>query len=118
MTTLSEKTCIPCKGGVPPISQSAIELFLRELPEWRVVDDHHLEKRFKFKNFLDALSFVNEIGAIAEEQQHHPNISFTWGQVTVQIWTHKIDNMTESDFILAARIEEIDSLVIAAKTDE
>lgn len=114
MKTLSEKTCIPCSGGVPSISQAAREQFLCELPDWQVIDNHHLEKQFKFKNFLDALAFVNKVGAIAEDQQHHPNISFTWGQVTVQIWTHKIDNLTESDFILAAKIEELDCLVTGA----
>ena len=76
-------------------------------PGWRIVDDHHLEKEFTFPNFADGLAFVNRVGAVAEELDHHPDIYLAWGKVRLQIWTHKINGLTESDFILAAKIDEL-----------
>lgn len=74
---------------------------------WRVVNDHHLEKEFTFKDFLGALAFTNKVGELAEEQGHHPDIYLAWGKVRITIWTHKIDGLTESDFVLAAKIERL-----------
>jgi 4a-hydroxytetrahydrobiopterin dehydratase len=74
---------------------------------WQVVDEHHLEKEFVFKDFRQALEFVNEVGELAEAEGHHPDIYLSWGKVRVTIWTHKIDGLTESDFILAAKVSEI-----------
>lgn len=105
---LARKSCVPCQGGVPKLSESAARELLAQLPgDWEVVDGHHLERRYAFPDFLQALAAVNRIGALAEEQGHHPELGLGWGHVDVQIWTHKIDGLTESDFILAAKIEEI-----------
>jgi 4a-hydroxytetrahydrobiopterin dehydratase len=101
---LAEKTCVPCRGGVPPLTAQQIQPFASEIPDWNVVNNHHLEKEFRFPDFKTALDFVNRAGAIAEEQGHHPDIYLAWGRVEFKIWTHKIDGLTESDFILAAKI--------------
>ncbi len=105
MTSLAERQCIPCKGGVPPLSGAESARLLAELDGWQVVDNHHLEKQYTFKNFVDALALVNRIGAIAEEQNHHPDLFLAWGKVGVTIWTHKINGLTESDFVLAAKCD-------------
>lgn len=106
MCSLAEKTCVPCRGGVPPLKGAELEKLRAQLPGWRVVDEHHLQRTYTFPDFKQALEFVNRIGAIAEEQGHHPDLGLTWGQVEVQIYTHKIDGLTESDFVLAAKIEK------------
>jgi len=105
MSGLAERQCVPCKGGVPPLTSSEIEPLLAQVDEWSVVDTHHLEKQYKLKNFAEALELVNRIGAIAEEQSHHPDIMLAWGRVKVTIWTHKINGLTESDFIFAAKCD-------------
>lgn len=104
---LSEKTCVPCRGGVPPLSRDEIAPLVAQVDSWYVVDSHHIRKEFEFPDFLTALQFVNRVGKIAEEQGHHPDISLGWGKVVLTIWTHKIDGLTESDFILAAKVDEI-----------
>ena len=102
---LSEKTCIPCRGGVPPLTADEIRPLAAQVQDWNVVNHHHIEKDFKFPDFRAALTFTNKVGEIAEEQGHHPDIYLAWGKVGVKIWTHKIDGLTESDFILAAKID-------------
>jgi len=102
---LSEKTCVPCRGGVPPLTADQIRPLSAEVNDWNVVNNHHIEREFKFKDFKTALDFTNKVGAIAEDQAHHPDIFLAWGKVGVKIWTHKIDGLTESDFILAAKID-------------
>ena len=104
MSGLSSKTCVPCRGGVPPLRGEEIQPLIEQVPGWRVVDEHHLEREFTFSDFLTALDFVNRVGSIAEEQGHHPDIELSWGKAGVKIWTHKINGLTESDFILAAKI--------------
>jgi 4a-hydroxytetrahydrobiopterin dehydratase len=104
MTDLASKTCVPCRGDVPPLSGAKLRDLSRQVPGWEVVDEHHLEREFRFKNFREALDFVNRVGELAEEQAHHPDIDFGWGRATVKIFTHKIDGLTESDFILAAKV--------------
>lgn len=104
---LARKTCVPCTGGVPPLKAAEIAEYLRTLPGWKAVNDHHLVKEFRFPDFAQALAATNRIGKIAEEQSHHPDLQLGWGRVQVEIWTHKIDGLTESDFILAAKIDEI-----------
>jgi 4a-hydroxytetrahydrobiopterin dehydratase len=105
---LAQKECVPCKGGVPPLEGRELRALQEELDAgWKVVEEHHLEKTFDFDDFVGALEFVNRVGELAEEQGHHPNLFLTWGEARVQIWTHKIDGLTESDFILAAKIEEL-----------
>ena len=109
MNNLASRDCVPCRGGVPPLGGVEIQELLKELSGWEVVEEHHLRKIFEFKNFREALRFVNRIGELAEEQGHHPDISFGWGRAEVSIWTHKIDGHTESDFILAAKIDKQES---------
>ena len=105
---LSDKTCIPCRGGVPPLQAAELARLYDELGhDWQLVDGHHLAKEYQFKDFAEALAFVNRLGAIAEEQGHHPDIYLAWGRAEVKIWTHKIDGLTESDFILAAKIDAL-----------
>lgn len=105
---LADEKCIPCRGGVPPLKGGDLASVARELGgDWRVVDEHHLEKEFKFADFATALAFTNRIGAVAEAEGHHPDIYLAWGKVRVTIWTHKIDGLTRSDFVLAAKIDRV-----------
>lgn len=105
---LAKKDCIPCKGGVAPLKGNEITKLLEELANnWQVISEHHLKKEFKFPDFRTALNFTNQVAEIAEEQNHHPDIYLAWGKVEITIWTHKIDGLTESDFVLAAKIENI-----------
>ena len=104
---LSDKTCVPCRGGVPPLPGPQIADLHRQLASgWEVVQEHHLRREFTFDDFANALAFVNRIGAIAEDQGHHPDIYLAWGMVRTDIWTHKINGLTESDFILAAKFDD------------
>ncbi|HWG58017.1 MAG TPA: 4a-hydroxytetrahydrobiopterin dehydratase [Candidatus Acidoferrales bacterium] len=107
MTELSSKTCVPCSGGVPPLAGKELEALAKQVPQWKVVNGHHLTRSFTFSDFKQALAFVNKAGAVAEEQGHHPDILLSWGKAEVTTWTHKIDGLTESDFILAAKIDKI-----------
>src|SRR6266496_4748741 len=107
MSDLATRECVPCRGGIPPLKGTEITNLLSELSGWEVVNEHHLQKAFSFSNFREAQDFVNKVGAIAEEQGHHPDIRFGWGRAEITIWTHKIDGLTESDFILAAKIDQI-----------
>lgn len=104
---LSKKQCVPCRGGVPPLKGEQLTELHKQLSKgWKVVDEHHLEKEYLFKNFQEALDFTNKLGMIAEEEGHHPDIFLSYGKTKVQIWTHKIDGLTESDFILAAKYDK------------
>jgi 4a-hydroxytetrahydrobiopterin dehydratase len=105
--SLADKTCVPCRGGVSPLKGDALNALKTELPDWEVVAEHHLHKVFRFPDFRKALHFVNRAGAIAEEQGHHPDILLAWGKAEVTIFTHKIDGLTESDFVLAAKINQV-----------
>lgn len=107
MSDLAEQECVPCRGGVPPMSHEDIEQYLGKVSGWGVERDHHLVKGFPFPDFVSALAFVNTIGALAEAQGHHPDIYLAWGMVRVEIWTHKINGLAESDFILAAKIDAL-----------
>ena len=108
MSDLANKTCVPCRGGVPPLGSAEIATLRAELAEgWEVIAEHHLQKEFKFPDFRTALAFTNQVGELAEEQGHHPDIYLAWGKVEVTIWTHKIDGLHESDFILAAKIDRL-----------
>lgn len=106
MGDLASKSCVPCRGGAPPLAGDDLRQLEKELGEgWIVLRDHHLEKSFEFPDFKEALDFTNRVGAIAESEGHHPDIHLSWGKVRIEIWTHKIDGLTESDFILAAKID-------------
>ena len=107
MTDLASKTCVPCKGDVPALAGKELADLAKEVPGWKVVDGHHLKREFKFKNFVEALAFVNKVGGVAEQQGHHPDIALAWGKAEVTTWTHKINGLTESDFILAAKIDRL-----------
>ncbi len=108
MSDLASQQCVPCKGGVPPLTSAEIEpLKARIDTDWQVIDDHHLSRLYTFKNFRKALDFVNGVGEMAEEQQHHPDVYLAWGKARVEIWTHKIDGLTESDFVFAAKCDRI-----------
>jgi 4a-hydroxytetrahydrobiopterin dehydratase len=103
---LADGKCVPCRGGVPPMSEPEARAMAERLDNgWELVDGHHLRKTYRFKNFREALDFTNRLGAVAEAEKHHPNIFLAWGEVTVELWTHKIDGLTESDFILAAKAD-------------
>jgi len=106
-TDLADRKCVPCRGGVPPLTRQEMEPLLARVSEWQAEADKKLVKEFRFKNFAEALDFVNRIGAVAEEEGHHPDLYLAWGLVRVYIWTHKIDGLTESDFILAAKIDRL-----------
>jgi 4a-hydroxytetrahydrobiopterin dehydratase len=107
MADLASRECVPCRGGVPPLKGQELTRLVDELDGWAVVEEHHLRKVFKFGNFREAQEFVNKVGALAEEQGHHPDICYGWGRAEITIWTHKIDGLTESDFILAAKIDQL-----------
>jgi 4a-hydroxytetrahydrobiopterin dehydratase len=105
--SLSEKTCIPCRGGIPPLTRSQFEPLLTELSSWQVINESRLRKTYKTKDFAEALALANKIGALAEQQGHHPDLTVRWGELIIDLWTHKIDGLTESDFILAAKIDKL-----------
>ncbi|HET6889959.1 MAG TPA: 4a-hydroxytetrahydrobiopterin dehydratase [Pyrinomonadaceae bacterium] len=107
MSELASRQCVPCRGGVPPLTGEEIAKLSPQLQGWNVINEHHLSKSYKFSNFAEAQSFVNRVGELAEEQGHHPDICFGWGRAEISIWTHKIDGLTESDFILAAKIDQL-----------
>jgi 4a-hydroxytetrahydrobiopterin dehydratase len=108
MHDLASKTCVPCRGGVPPLTGEELVRLAAELGHgWTVVDGHHLEKTYQFPDFLQALEFTRRVGEMCEEQGHHGDIHLAWGKVKLQIWTHKIDGLTESDFVWAAKAERL-----------
>ena len=106
--SLADQTCVPCKGGVPPMERARAEELLRELDEgWELNADGHLQRTYSFSNFVDAMAFANRVGDIAEEQNHHPDLSVAWGKCTVEIWTHKIGGLTDSDYYFAAKVDRV-----------
>ena len=107
MSDLADKTCVPCRGDVPPLRGKELEELESQLPDWEVVEGHHLRREFRFRNFREALDFVNRVGELAEEQGHHPDVEFGWGRAAITIFTHKIDGLTESDFVLAAKVDRV-----------
>jgi 4a-hydroxytetrahydrobiopterin dehydratase len=107
MSELASKTCIPCHGGVPPLQGAELAALAGQVAGWQVVEEHHIVKRYTFPDFITALRFVDRVGALAEEQGHHPDILLTWGNVQITLWTHAVKGLTESDFILAAKIDRL-----------
>ena len=108
MSALAEKECVPCKGGVPPLKGQELKRLASELGGgWQVPGEHQLEKEYRFKDFREALAFTNKVGELAEAQGHHPDIYLAWGKVKLTIWTHKINGLTESDFVLAAKADKL-----------
>ena len=108
MDNLSAKDCIPCQGGVPPLSEEESAAFLAQVnSDWSVIDNHHLIRTWEFPDFSTSLDFTNQLGAICEEQGHHADFQLSWGKVVAVIFTHKIDALTESDFVLASKFDQI-----------
>jgi len=108
MPSLADKTCVPCRGGVPPLKGKELAAIHQQLPdpaEWKIVNEHHIVRSYKFPDFKTALAFVNRVGELAEKQGHHPDILLAWGKVEITTWTHAVNGLTESDFILAAKID-------------
>jgi len=107
MSVLAQETCIPCRGGVPPLKGEELDALQEKLGNgWQIINEHHLEKEYIFADFRQALDFTVKVGEVAENQDHHPDIYLVWGKVKLTIWTHKIDGLTESDFILAAKADQ------------
>jgi 4a-hydroxytetrahydrobiopterin dehydratase len=107
MSKLAEQHCVPCRGGVPPLKGAELVRYAEQLPDWKIVEEHHVAKSFLFADFKTALDFVNRVGAVAEQEGHHPDLCLGWGKVDVQIYTHKIRGLTESDFVMAAKIDQV-----------
>jgi 4a-hydroxytetrahydrobiopterin dehydratase len=105
MSELAGKSCVPCRDGTPPLPDEEARRLLAQLDGWSIENGHHLAKRWKFPDFAAALAYVNELGAIAEQEAHHPDITLGWGRVGVEIWTHAAGGLTENDFILAAKAD-------------
>ena len=107
MSDLAAKTCVPCRGGVPPLKGEELTGLQKQVDGWNIIEEHHITKTFTFPDFRGALEFVNRVGELAEERGHHPDILLAWGKVDITTWTHKINGLTESDFVLAAKIDQL-----------
>jgi 4a-hydroxytetrahydrobiopterin dehydratase len=104
---LADKKCVPCRGGTPPLKGIELENLHADVPKWTVTNEHHIRREFRFPDFKQALQFVNRVGALAENEGHHPDILLAWGKVGITLWTHTIDGLTESDLIMAAKIDRL-----------
>ena len=104
---LASQTCVPCRGGVAPMKGAELQQILQQVPQWKAVNEHHITRAFTFPDFKQALALVNRVGEVAEQQGHHPDILLKWGKVEITLWTHKIDGLTQSDFIMAAKIDQL-----------
>ena len=104
---LADQECVPCEGGIPPLTREEIERLLPQLEGWQVVELHHLDKVYSFPDFAQALAFVNRVGELAEAVGHHPDLHLSWGKVRVEIWTHKIDGLSTSDFVFSAKADSL-----------
>jgi 4a-hydroxytetrahydrobiopterin dehydratase len=114
-TSIAEKTCTPCHGGIPPLTRDEAESLQTQVPDWQLVDDaHRVDRTFRFRNFREALRFVQQVGELAETEGHHPDISFGWGYATVSLRTKKIKGLHQNDFIMAAKIDRLAQGAIAA----
>ncbi|HWQ90537.1 MAG TPA: 4a-hydroxytetrahydrobiopterin dehydratase [Clostridia bacterium] len=110
MKDLAQQECVPCKSGGTPLKGKELADLSRQIGnEWRVIDEHHLEREFSFKDFREALDFTNQVGELAESQNHHPDIYLAWGKVKLTLWTHKISGLSESDFVFAAKVNQLRS---------
>ena len=111
MTDLFKKKCKPCEGGIPALDISEIHKYQKKIDGWNVKKNEKniffLEKNFKFKNFLNSQNFINKVGEVSENENHHPDILFGWGYSKISITTHAIEGLSENDFILAAKIDQI-----------
>ncbi len=106
-TNLADRNCVPARAGTPSLTADEIKSYLEELAGWSVDDENKLTKSFEFKNFVQAVDLVNRITEVAEAQDHHPDLYVRWGEVRVYLWTHSIDGLHDSDFIMAAKIDRL-----------
>lgn len=106
MMHLTKKKCIPCEAGTPPLEEEKINQLLKQISGWELKDGH-LHKKFKFKDFAEAMKFINSVAEIAEEEGHHPDFCVHYSKVEIEMWTHAINGLSENDFILAAKIDRI-----------
>ncbi len=105
---LTKQKCVPCEGGVEPMKREEFQQYLGQISDWEVIEDKKLAKKFKFKDFKEALAFVNKVGALAEEENHHPNIFiYGWNKVKITLTTHAIGGLSLNDFILASKIDKL-----------
>ncbi len=119
MSLLANQKCVPCRGRIPPLRGPDLAAWSDRLGnEWEVVDEHHLEKSYKLANFREALRLTLAIGELAEDVNHHPDIHLTWGQVRLELWTHKIDGLTETDFVFAAKVDRLRDRLAADCAEE
>jgi 4a-hydroxytetrahydrobiopterin dehydratase len=107
VTNLADQHCVPCRGGVPALKGERLRPYAEQLPDWKIIEEHHIAKSFAFPDFKTGLDFVNRVGAVAEQEGHHPDLSLGWGKVDVRIYTHVVRGLTESDFVLAAKIDRV-----------
>jgi len=108
MSELADKKCIPCSVGTPPLKGDNLKSYMEQISdEWELIDDHHLERKFVFKDFRKALDFTNVVGELAENEGHHPDLYLGWGKVKIKLRTHKIDGLSESDFVFAAKVDKL-----------
>lgn len=106
--SLASRECVPCHGGVPTLTAEETAPLLAQLAKgWRIVDEHHLTRSYEFPDFALALAFVNRVGEVAEKNGHHPDLHLSWGRVVIEVWTHAIDGLSESDFVLAAKCDAV-----------
>ena len=105
--SLADRSCVPCKGGTPPLNTEQSAALLSQLKGWQLEDDRRLRKAYRFKNWIEAVDFVNAITPVAEAEGHHPDLNVSWGKVEAVLWTHKIGGLSESDFVMAAKLDRI-----------
>ena len=111
MSELAQKKCVPCEGGTQPLTAEEISNYKTQIPEWQTAEDQKsISREFKFKNFAEALAFANRVGAVAEEENHHPDLRISWGVVGIELSTHAVNGLSENDLILAAKIDKIQVL--------
>jgi 4a-hydroxytetrahydrobiopterin dehydratase len=104
---LADQKCVPCRGGTPPLKGTELAELHQKVPSWTVANEHHIHREFRFPDFKQALDFVDRVGAVAETEGHHPDILLGWGKAEITLWTHKIDGLTPSDLIMAAKIDRL-----------
>jgi 4a-hydroxytetrahydrobiopterin dehydratase len=107
VASLADRSCVPCKGGTPPLNADQIAPLLSQLDGWQLEDDRRLRKAYRFKNWVEAVAFVDAITPVAEAEGHHPDLNLSWGKVEAVLWTHKIGGLSESDFVMAAKLDRV-----------
>jgi len=107
MSDLAQKTCVACEGGTPPLTPEQIQQLLPQVNDWQVLENKHIEKNFTFKDFKELMQFVNRVADVAEAEGHHPDLHIFYNKLRIELWTHAVKGLSENDFILAAKIDEL-----------